>query len=558
MVKKFSPEQDNLIRSQWYQGLPRPEIERQADASAGHISDIVAEEKRLVGEGNVDTLRRLAIEVGKKGHTPVDIMRAIRFLNACNGLGMDDEKVIGCLPRVDEACKRGGIGIEGLPVDIESRLAKARELDARIQESERIAAEAEKHREEALRRAGQTDESLAKCQETRDFLASHGLVADSPERLKNALLNAEEANYDMEAIVAGISENESLRRGNASLATENAEIERRKAENAKVVGQQKSEMARNAEVLGKLHELERKGLGLPELTVIATTVSDVAVKNGMDGSTAVKKFIDDLKSTDYDRKAGFAVKADRLQKLCEEREAMHDQLKMEYAADKQAIQSLRVLYSRGVKNHEVVALKNIVVKSGASTTAELEDDITMYGTIKNANKEHEKRNKEVQTENLALEKRNELLKRENEALKKAGEEFRASFKKDTEEMTGTVKASREVLESATAGATQTVQKAVTDMEEKVKTFGTKIEGLSDTATRETDKIKKNQSLLRYDVLVRAEQGEPVSKAAAIASLVLAILAVRPMLTGVWLGDAGDHLDIVVDKMKYALKSGMIS
>ncbi len=347
MVKKFSPEIDDLIRSLWYQGLPRPEIGRQVDTSAGHISDVVAEEKRLVGDGNVDALRRLAAEAGKEKYAPVDIVRAIRFLNTCNGRGMDDEEIIKCIPRIDEACKRSDIGIQDLPVDIESRVAKAKELDASIQESKRVAAKAEKRREEALKNARQTDESLARCQETRDFLASHDLAVDSPERLKNALLNAEEAGYDMKTIVAGISENRSLREGNATLAAENADIEKRKEENAKVLAQQKSEMARNAEVLDRLNELKNMGLRLTELTTIATTVSDVAVKNGMDGSTAVRKFIDDLKSGDYDRKVGFAGKADRLQKLCEEQEAMHDRLKMEYAADKQAVQALRLLESRG-------------------------------------------------------------------------------------------------------------------------------------------------------------------------------------------------------------------
>ena len=558
VVKKFSPESDDLIRSLWYQGIPRPEIEKQAVTSAGHISDVVAEEKRLVGEDNVDALRRLAIEVGKAKHTTVDFMRAIRFLNACDGRGMDDEKVIECIPRIDEACKRSGISIQDLPVDIESRVAKAKELDARIEEGKMAAAEADKRREEALKKARQTDESLASCQETRDFLASNGLAVDSPERLKNALLNAAEANYDMETIVTEISENGSLRKGNASLVTENAEIERRKEENAKVLEQQKSEMARNAEVFDKLDKLEDMGLGLPELTTIATTVSDVAVKNGMDDSTAVRKFIDDLKSGDYDRKVGFAVKGDGLQKLCEERKEMLDQLKMDYAADKQAVQALRVLYSAGVKNHEIVALKTIVVKSSSSTIAELEDDITMYGDLKTAISEGEKRNKELETENLALEKRNELWKRENEAQRMACEEFRASFKKNTEEMTGVFTTAKEGLESAFAGSMQAMEQARKDVGEKVMTVGNSIEGLNEVVTRESEKIKKDQDLLRYEPLVKAGRGEIVSKRAAIASLESAILAVRPMLTDPSLEGVRDRLDVVVDRMNHALKYGMIS
>lgn len=140
----------------------------------------------------------------------------------------------------------------------------------------------------------------------------------------------------------------------------------------------------------------------------------------------------------------------------------------------------------------------------------------------------------------------------------ACEEFRASFKKNTEEMTGVFTTAKEGLESAFAGSMQAMEQARKDVGEKVMTVGNSIEGLNEVVTRESEKIKKDQDLLRYEPLVKAGRGEIVSKRAAIASLESAILAVRPMLTDPSLEGVRDRLDVVVDRMNHALKYGMIS
>ena len=85
MKRTVTKKDEELIIQLWYEGYPRQEIEKRTSASARTINNVVQREKRLVGEGKVDALRRLASGMRKdKAYNSVDIMRGTRFLNACN------------------------------------------------------------------------------------------------------------------------------------------------------------------------------------------------------------------------------------------------------------------------------------------------------------------------------------------------------------------------------------------------------------------------------------------------------------------------------------------
>jgi hypothetical protein len=76
---------------------------------------------------------------------------------------------------------------------------------------------------------------------------------------------------------------------------------------------------------------------------------------------------------------GFAKEASKNKRACEEIAAMHDRLKMQHAADKEAVESLKIIHSRGIKNHDVVSLRYIISKSRTTTTSitVLEEDIKL-------------------------------------------------------------------------------------------------------------------------------------------------------------------------------------
>ena len=66
MNKVITEKAEELIIQLWYEGNPRQEIEKRTSASAGTINNVVQREKQLVGEGNVDALRKLASGLRKE------------------------------------------------------------------------------------------------------------------------------------------------------------------------------------------------------------------------------------------------------------------------------------------------------------------------------------------------------------------------------------------------------------------------------------------------------------------------------------------------------------
>jgi hypothetical protein len=194
--------------------VPRDEIERCASTSAGHISKVLQREEELVGEGNVKALRRLAKALPKDRQlSMVDIQRDVIFLNSCNAMNLDDGEVRDAMPCIVECCKKSGIAPKDLPLDIETKAARLEVLKSEIDAGEKGALEAKKRREEAFREARVTNEALSRFNIYMNMLAKRGLPLDHhyPEKLENALANAEEAGHDVKSIIDEISQTRSLK-----------------------------------------------------------------------------------------------------------------------------------------------------------------------------------------------------------------------------------------------------------------------------------------------------------------------------------------------------------
>jgi hypothetical protein len=522
---------EELIIQLWYEGTPRQEIEKRTSASAGAINNVVQREKQLVGEGKVDALRKLASGLRKdKAHNSVDIMRATRFLNACNARDMDDEDVIECLPRLDQSCKKNNISLQDLPLDTESRVAKIQELDSTVAAKEKDASEAEKHRDEALKKANQTDESIARFDRVMDMLGRRGLSADvdSLEKLGNALANAEEAGHDPKYIVHKITEHGSLKQQNADLRAANLEHEAREARNKQITKQQQAQMAKNAELLGKVEQAEKMHLGIPQLDALIQAVTKVGRDNGIDAQSSVRKFTDDI-STSYDSKVGFSWKIEEHKKQCSDLEAKIDKLKMDYAPHKDAVDSVATLHAKGVKDHEIVSLKNIIERSGVSNIKELEDDIKSYGSLKSAINELENQNKELVTRNLALKNQNELLECERTSLTKTVENMGGFFKAEFDKYNNTIKAGTESIKSTIAESNKAMKYSTAELKRGTDDASIQTLKVLYAAKIGYQKILANQRLLVYEPLVQAQRGEKVEGKGIVVALISAIDSGEPHL-----------------------------
>jgi hypothetical protein len=522
---------EELIIQLWYEGTPRQEIEKRTSASAGTINNVVQREKQLVGEGKVDALRKLASRLRKeKASNSVDIMRATRFLNACNSRDMHDEDVIECLPRLDQSCKKNNISLQDLPLDIESRVAKIQELDSTIAAKEKDAIEANKRREEALKKARLTDEALSRFNTYMNMLTKRGLPLDPqhPGKFENALANAEEEGYDVKSIIDEISQCRSLKQENASLRAANLEHEAREARNKQITKEQQARMAKNAELLGKVEQAEKMYLGIPQLDALIQAVTKVGRDNGIDAQSSVRKFTNDV-STSYDSKVGFAWKIEEHKKQCSDLEAKIDKLKMDYAPHKDAVDSVATLHAKGVKDHEVVSLKNIIERSGVSNIKELEDEIKSYGSLKIAMNELENQNKELVTRNLALKNQNELLECANTSLKKIVEDMGDFFKIEFDKYNNTIKADTESIKFTIAESNKAMKHSTAELKRGIDDATSQTSNILDAAKIGYHKILENQRLLVYGPLVRAARGEKVEGKGIVVALISAIDSGEPYL-----------------------------
>jgi hypothetical protein len=543
MKLEITEKAQELIIQLWYEGTPRQGIVKRTSASAGTINNVVQREKQLVGEGKVEALRKLASGLRKdKAHNSVDIMRATRFLNACNARDVDDEDVIECLPRLDQSCKKNNISLQDLPLDTESRVAKIQELDSTIAAKEKNASEAEKHSDEALKKANQTDKSIARFDRVMDMLGRRGLSAnvDSLEKLGNALANAEEAGHDPKYIVHKITEHQSLEQQNADLRAANLEHEAREARNKQITKQQQAEMAKNAELLGKVEQAEKMHLRIPQLQVLIQAVTKVGRDNGIDIQSSVRKFTDDV-STSYNSKVGFARKIEEHKKQCSDLETKIDKLKMDYATHKDAVDSLVTLHAKGVKDHEIVSLKNIIERSALSNIKELEDDIKSYGSLKSAINELENQNKELVTRNLALKNQNELLECEQTSLKKTVENMGDFFKIEFNKYIDTIKAGTESIKSTIAESDKAMKHSTAELKMGTDVASIQIVKVLEAAKIGFQKILANQRLRVYEPFVRAERGEKVEGKAMVIALISAIDSAEPHLDSITNDSAKSYL-----------------
>jgi hypothetical protein len=543
MKKEITEKAEELIIQLWYEGTPRQEIEKRTSASAGTINNVVQREKQLVGEGKVDALRKLASGLRKeKAHNSVDIMRATRFLNTCNARDMNDEDVIECLPRLDQSCRKNNISLQDLPLDTEVRVAKIQELNSTIAAKEKDALEAKKRREEALREAGLTDEALSRFNIYMNMLTKRGLPLDPrhPEKFENALGNAEEEGYDVKSIVDEISQCRSLKQENAGLRAANLEHEAREARNKQITKEQQAQMAKNTELLGKVEQAAKMHLGIPQLEVLIQAVTKVGRDNGIDAQSSVRKFTDDV-STSYDSKVGFARRIEEHKKQCSDIEAKIDKLKMDYAPRKDAVDSVATLHAKGVKDHEIVSLKNIIERSGVSNIKELEDDIKSYSSLKSAINELENQNKELVTRNLALKNQNELLECEQTSLKKTVEDMGGFFKIEFDKYNDTIKAGTESIKSTIAESNNAIKRSTAEL--KRGTYDASIQTLKvlDAAKIGYQKILENQRLLVYEPLVRAKRGEKVEGKGIVVALISAIESGEPHLNNMTHDSAKSYL-----------------
>jgi hypothetical protein len=186
----------DTVTSLYYQGYTRDEIHARTGISTGKISKLIAIENSKLSDGNVDAIRLAGQELLKAGKTWFDMGEAIALKNYCEGHGLDIEQLKDNIPKIQEKCEKHEISLADLPLDIDEKVKEVGQLNATAINLKQEISDLVAVKEQKLKDSGHTDESLIRCGELNDFLEAYNLNLDSPQKLMNAIHNAEEAGYN--------------------------------------------------------------------------------------------------------------------------------------------------------------------------------------------------------------------------------------------------------------------------------------------------------------------------------------------------------------------------
>jgi hypothetical protein len=144
---------------------------------------------------------------------------------------------------------------------------------------------------------------LKSYSDTKEELERYGVSIDNVSKSKNTIKWISEAGYDANVIVGTFSDYHFMRsvtynmRANLSILEKNhSGLEEKNASLEKL-------LASHTQTLSALEELTRLGIGMKELLIIRSTLTEVAKANGLNDNLAWKKFFRDLET--YNAKLGF-------------------------------------------------------------------------------------------------------------------------------------------------------------------------------------------------------------------------------------------------------------
>ena len=192
---------DSNVISLWYRGYTREQIHKATRISTGKISNIISQERERLGKGEVESIRRAGEALRESGKTWVDLADGVALQNYCTKHKLDMEELKIIIPNVQEKCKERGFTLADLPLDTDMKVKELTEIEATRKNASKEVEDLNAAKERTLADTDETDESLAKCKEMREFLASYHLSPDEPDKLKNAISNAKAAGYDEKVLV---------------------------------------------------------------------------------------------------------------------------------------------------------------------------------------------------------------------------------------------------------------------------------------------------------------------------------------------------------------------
>ncbi len=308
--------QNHVIR-QWLAGEARDKIAGDSELAAGTVSNIIGKWRHELGYPTADALRQLAIDLKRLGVSTTECAVGFRTVNTIKKLGLvaaDEEKGLDSFVLdIYNNCQFYGLPpdklvnlaiqilhlLESIPLSqipnyLEEKSKDKQKLEEEIKRLLGRKESTQLEYEKTLQKKKVTMDILQKFTHTEEILLEYDLSTEDIPNLVNALNNAQQLEYNANAIAEKISTIESLAEKEKELKNNLIVVqdELRMLKHATfLLSQEINKHLLTLDVYDKLRSL---GFGLNELKVLNNTIREIAISNNIDSSIAVKKFFEDL------------------------------------------------------------------------------------------------------------------------------------------------------------------------------------------------------------------------------------------------------------------------
>jgi hypothetical protein len=316
----------------WLEGKSRKDIALICDVSEGTVSNVIADWKQTLGEGDADALRELGSNLRRSGIDAAQCAQGHRTSMILRKMGVNEEDFESFISKLYERCMK----VSGLTADkigsyledlfefsdedddnggnipklseisyyIEQKKDEKKKLKEDIQDlqkqkkiSEEEASYANELRDAALENEKTTVTELReysnfKAELRRCGLSSSSSIVDDPRKLVRVIYGIKQRGYDVDKVLSEYLDIEFMQVKRDMLTTQTRILEDKIVNLQSQYSFLESQVNLHSQRLYVYDELNAIGLGLNRLRLLLNAIKEIAAENGISYKDGVDQFFE--------------------------------------------------------------------------------------------------------------------------------------------------------------------------------------------------------------------------------------------------------------------------
>jgi hypothetical protein len=319
------------IKRLWLEGKSRKDIALICDVSEGTVSNVIADWKQTLGEGDADALRELGINLKRSGIDAAQCAQGHRTSMILRKMGVNEDDFESFISKLYERSMK----VSGLTSDkigsyledlfefsdedddnggnihklseisyyIEQKKNEKRKLKEDIQNlqkqkkiSEEEASYANELRDAALENEKTTVTELREHSNFKSELRRCGLssssIVDDPQKLVRVIYGIKQRGYDVDKVLSEYSDIEFMQEKRDMLSTRVRTLEDKIVNLQSQYSFLESQVNLHRQRLYVYDELNAIGLGLNKLRLLLNAIKEIAAENGISYKDGLDQFFE--------------------------------------------------------------------------------------------------------------------------------------------------------------------------------------------------------------------------------------------------------------------------